>query len=77
MSRYLLGALGVGLVLLLLMGYIGTALTGWHKDSLGGPVLGIVAVLALVLGVGLAGVFRTLPMQAMRNATNDEPPKSR
>ncbi len=41
-------------MLVLLMGYICTALTGWCKDNLGGPVLGLVAVLTLVLGVGLA-----------------------
>ncbi len=53
MQSYL-GALGVAAVLGLLMAYIATALTGHCKDNLGGPVLGLVAVLALVLGVGLA-----------------------
>ncbi len=53
MSRYF-GALGVGLVLGLLMAYLVVGLTGIHKDNLGGPMLGVLATLALVLGVGLA-----------------------
>ena len=59
--RGLPGALAVALVLTLLLAYLGVAVTGWHKDNLGGPVMGLASVLALVLGVGAAGVLTRRP----------------
>lgn len=43
------------------MGYIDIVLTAnmRHKDCLAGPMMGIVAMLALVLGVGLTEAITT------------------
>jgi hypothetical protein len=46
-------AIAVALLLVLLMGYVWFTLTGWHKDNVTGPFLGVLAVLALVLAVGV------------------------
>jgi uncharacterized membrane protein (DUF485 family) len=54
-------ALAVLLTLALAFGYCTLALTSWHKDNLAGPVMGVLGVLALVLGVGLTGVITRRP----------------
>ena len=50
-------SVSVAFLLFLLMSFPVLVLTvsGQHKDSLAGPCMGILAVLCLVLGVGLAG----------------------
>ena len=68
--KWLPGALAVALILTLLLGYLATAVVGHCKDNLGGPVMGLAGVLALVLGVGLAGVLTRRP----RVPDQDEPP---
>lgn len=43
----------IGLVVGLLMAFAYLALTGEAKDNLGGPVMGVTLVLAVLLAVGL------------------------
>lgn len=52
--KNLLGAIAILLFLVLLLGYLVLALTGHHKDNLGGPFMVVAAVSVLVLGVGLS-----------------------
>lgn len=70
MSR-ILGAVAVAGLLSLLMGYCVLTLVGWTKDNLGGPYMGLVGVLSLVLGVGLAGFLTRRP----RAPDQDDPPR--
>lgn len=69
MSRFL-GPLAIAGILFLLMGYCVLTLVGLSKDNLGGPYMGLVGVLALVLGIGFAGLLTRRP----RAPDQDDPP---
>lgn len=56
MLARIVGAVAVAMVLTLLMLYLWTALTGWHKDNLGGPFIGLCACLTILLAVGVYGI---------------------
>ncbi len=57
----ILGGALAGLLMWMMMGYAWITLTGWHKDNLAGPMIVVIAALAMVLGVGLAGMFMGKP----------------
>jgi hypothetical protein len=58
MLARIIGAIAVAAVLSLMMVYIYVALTGWHKDALGGVVMCLAGVLSLVLGIGVFEMMR-------------------
>jgi len=64
------GAIAVAVLLFLHLAFAWVALTGWHKDNLAGPFLGILASLGLVLAVGVGGALDRGP----RPPDQDEPP---